>query len=89
MIHRESDYFKIYSGISKEILDEIIASLPACSCGGSFTQNETPKCVHCGAPFPDKRDVMQRASDPHMTVVDGACVFSDKQETYQVKILEK
>jgi hypothetical protein len=89
VIHRESDYAKIYEGISQVIFEEITKSLPACSCGGRFKPGTTPKCVHCGADFPHQATPMQRLNDPHTIVVDGACVFSDKQAPYRVKIVKK
>ena len=89
VIHRQADYTKIYNGISDAILTEIAQSLPSCPCGGRFLPGTNPKCVHCGAEFPHQSPPLKRLNDPHMIVVDGACVFSDENEPYRVRIVEK
>lgn len=86
VIHRKKDQALVWNTKSQEILEQIAADLPNCSCGGHFAPGTNPKCGHCGADFTHQNDPVARLSDPHMIVVDGACVFSDEQEPYQVKI---
>ena len=74
---------------SQELLEQISADLPGCPCGGRFVPGANPKCAHCGAEFPHQNDSVTRLHDPHMIAVDGACVFSDEGEPYQVRITEK
>ena len=88
VIHRQSDYFKIYNGVSEALLAEITQTLPSCPCGGNFKPGTNPKCVHCGTDFSHQGTLLERLNDPHMIVVDGACVFGDEIEPYQVRIVK-
>ncbi len=86
VIHRRKDQALVWETKSQEILDQISEDLPDCPCGGRFSPGENPKCAHCGEEFPHQSDPVFRLDDPHMIVVDGACVFSDEKEPYRVKI---
>ena len=85
----------LYQGGKSEILQtnptpqlvgQLEAQLPGCPCGGSFKPGANPKCPHCGHAFEHQRDAVERLSDPHMIVMDRACVYSDKAEPYKVII---
>jgi len=89
VIHRMKDQCLVWESKSQQLLDQIVADLPACSCGGHFSANTNPKCSHCGSDFPHQSDPVTRLHDPHMIVIDGACVFSDEKEPYKVKIKEE
>jgi hypothetical protein len=87
VIHRSKDEITLVENApSKEILDRIAEDLPICPCGGRFMPGTNPKCIHCSAEFAHQHDPVQRLHDPHMIVVDGACVFSDTKEPYKVVI---
>lgn len=88
VIHRMEDQALLWEDKSQALLDQIAATLPDCPCGGHFTPGANPKCVHCGADFPHQDDPVKRLHDGRMIAVDGACVFSGKDEPYRVKILE-
>ena len=88
VIHRESDQSLVWHEKSQEILDQIAETLPACICGGQFARNCGPNCVHCGSQIPIVADAVEYLHNPNMIVVDGACVFSDGREPYQVKIVD-
>ena len=79
----------VYAGGSQELLDQIVSTLPQCSCGGQFSAGTNPKCVHCNFEFAHQDDIVKRLEDPHMIVVDGACVFGDTKKPYQVRITNK
>ena len=89
VIHREADQVAVYAGGSQELLDQIVSTLPQCSCGGQFSAGTNPKCVHCNFEFAHQDDIVKRLEDPHMIVVDGACVFGDTKKPYQVRITNK
>lgn len=88
VIHRQSDYALVYEKSTQEILDKIAATLPECPCGGRFTPGANPKCQNCGWESTHRWDLVTRLGDPMMIVVDGACVFSDVNEPYQLRIVE-
>ena len=90
VIHRMKDQDLLW-GVksSQEILNRIAQDLPTCPCGGRFMPGTNPKCNHCGAEFPHQSDPVTRLHDPHMIVVEGACVFSDTREPYKVIVVEK
>ncbi len=87
VIHRLKDQALINGGSSQKLLDQIVSDLPKCSCGGQFQPNENPKCCNCGEEFTHQSNAIERLSDPHMIVIDGACVFSDENPPYIVKIV--
>lgn len=86
VIHRASDQDLVWGEKSQELLDQIAASLPDCPCGGRFAPDNNPKCVHCGSQLKHQKDAVTRLHDPHMIVVDGACVFGGK-EPYTIRIV--
>ena len=88
VIHRFCDQIIVWEESSQELLDQIAATLPDCPCGGRFTPGANPKCSHCGEEVPHQSDPVTRLDDPHMIVIDGARVFSDRQEPYRVKIVD-
>jgi hypothetical protein len=85
-IQRESDKSVALNEQSIEIVQRIADSLPACPCGGRFTPGADPKCPVCGTPFKHQDDIVKRLTDPHVIILDGACMFGDKRAPYQVKI---
>lgn len=87
VIHRDADQSLVWEHKSQELLDQIAATLPDCPCGGRFAPGHGPKCAHCKAEIPIVRDPVDYLHNPNMIVVDGACVFSDVREPYQVRIL--
>ena len=87
VIHRAADQRLVWNESSQELLDRVAATLPDCPCGGRFTPGANPKCCHCGEEIPHQNDPVERLGDPHMIVVDGACVFSDERGPYRVKII--
>ena len=89
VIHRLKDQELVYDGGSQELLDQISADLPTCPCGGQFRPGENPKCRHCGAAFPHLAGPVVRLGDHQMIVVDGACVLSDENEPYRVRITDE
>lgn len=89
VIHRTKDKDLIYNGNSQDLLDQISSDLPKCPCGGQFQPNENPKCSNCNEQFTHQGSEIERLSDPHMIVVDGACVFSDEKGPYMVKIVDE
>jgi hypothetical protein len=83
------DQSVVWESKSKEKMEEIADDLPDCPCGGRFRPGANPKCNHCREEFPHQSDPVTRLHDPHMIVVDGACVFSDEKEPYRVKIIKE
>ena len=86
VIHRESDQSLVWNAKSQALLDQISETLPYCICGGRFAPNCGPKCMHCHVEVPIVADPIAHLHNPSMIVIDGACVFSDKGEPYQVRI---
>lgn len=86
VIHRQSDQDLVWHDKSQELLDKIAETLPSCDCGGRFAPNGGPKCSHCKAEIPIVADPIAYLHNPNMIVVDGACVFSDVNEPYRVRI---
>lgn len=72
-----------------ELLEKLEVRLPGCPCGGCFRAAANPKCPHCGQGFQHQHNALQRLSDPHMIVVDQACVLGSKSGPYKVVITEK
>lgn len=87
VIHRESDQLLVWNNKSQELLDQIAKTLPSCTCGGRFAPKCGPKCRYCKSEIHIVRDAIDYLHNPNMIVVDGACVFSDKREPYQVRIV--
>jgi transposase-like protein len=59
-------------GASEETLKEVLGGLPLCSCGGSFSANANPKCPSCGSEFKHQQTGVQRLTDPHVILLQGA-----------------
>ncbi len=57
-------------------------------CGGRFAPGANPKCAQCGRDLAHQDDPLKRLTDPHMIAIDGACVYSDDSEPYQVRIVD-
>ena len=89
VILREADRDLVYHNATRVELDQIVATLPNCPCGGLFRPGANPKCGHCGCEVPNNSDAIKRLHDPNMIVVDGACVFSDCRPPYCVRIIGK
>jgi len=84
---RDSDKDLLYErGASKELLDEIIPTLPRCDCGGKFEPGTNPKCPNCNFEFRHQDDAILRLSDPHVMLINGAVLYRDTLENYQVEI---
>lgn len=88
VIHRESDQLLVWNDKSQAILDQIAETLPNCTCGGRFAPKCGPKCMHCKSEIPVVADPIAYLHNPNLIVIDGACVFSDKREPYQVRIMD-
>jgi len=86
VIHRRGDQALVREQSTPELLKKIAATLPDCPCGGRFTPGANPKCQKCGWESTNWWTVVTRLGDPNMVVVDGACVFSDSNEPYQLRI---
>jgi hypothetical protein len=86
VICRTSDGMLVLEPLTQELLDRIAATLPDCPCGGRFRPGASPKCHHCGREMLHQADPVRRLHDPYLIVVDGACVFSDQNEPYRVRI---
>lgn len=87
VIQRDADQQLVWEKATRELLDQIAQTLPQCPCGGRFRPGANPKCRHCGNEMPHAADPVQRLHDPFMIAIDGACVFSDRREPYQVRIV--
>lgn len=85
-IHREADQGTAWNQQSLEVLQAIADTLPDCPCGGHFKPGANPKCRACRAEFAHQKDVVSRLTDPHVILIHGACLLSDKHETYRVEI---
>lgn len=71
---------------TQELVRELETQLPACPCGGRFKAGENPKCPNCRHEFKHQGNAAQRLTDPHMIVLDQACVYSDNRDPYRVVI---
>ncbi|UOQ66696.1 hypothetical protein [Hymenobacter volaticus] len=78
----------VYYEATPELLARIAATLPACPCGGHFTPTAGPKCHWCHHEIPIVRDPVAHLQNPNMVVLNGACVFPDEREPYQVRIVD-
>jgi len=85
-LHRCDDYFRTYSGVTPALLEDIRHTLPSCPCGGRFTPEANPKCIHCGSEFPLNPNPLDRLKDPHVIILDGALFLSDEREPHRVCI---
>lgn len=70
---------------NEEVLQTIAERLPDCPCGGHFKPGANPKCPKCGLEFTHQHDPVERLSDPHVIVIDGACRLGGERP-YRVKI---
>ena len=86
VIHRTCDQELVWESKTAELVEQIAGTLPNCPCGGRFAPDNNPKCAHCNTEMKHQNDVVTRLHDPRMIVVDGACVFTDK-EPYRVRII--
>jgi hypothetical protein len=84
-IHREVDKEVSRDQQTDQILCTIANSLPECPCGGQFRPSANPKCPKCHEEFRHSASALQRLTDPHVILIDGACFYSDR-EPYRVKI---
>lgn len=84
-IHREADKEASWERQTEEILNDIATKLPDCPCGGRFRPGANPKCPKCNEEFRHSDSPLQRLTDPHVILIDGACFYSDR-EPYCVKI---
>ena len=88
VIHRAADKALVWDAATPEILAQVAASLPDCSCGGRFTPGAGPKCQHCQQEIPLVADAVAYLHNPNMVVLDGAVVFSEQGPAYQVSIVD-
>jgi hypothetical protein len=88
VIRRIEDQKLVWDEKTRLHVRQIAATLPACPCGGRFQPGANPKCPHCCAEYANDADPRDRLWDPYMIVMDGACVFSDEHEPYQLRIIE-
>jgi len=85
-IHREKDQCLVRNDQSLEILQVIASSLPDCECSGKFVPGANPKCPTCQHEFRHQSSQLQRLSDPHIILIDGAVMYGDDGPKYQVLI---
>lgn len=90
VLHRERDKERVYPvEPSQQLLDEIAATLPGCPCGGQFKPGTNPKCPNCRAEYKHHWDPVRRLVEPHMIILDGACLIRDRLYSYRVCIGSK
>jgi len=88
VIYRRCDQELVWEHTTQELLEQIAGTLPDCPCGGRFAPGANPKCAQCGRDLAHQDDTLKRLTDPHMIAIDGACVYSDDSEPYQVRIVD-
>jgi hypothetical protein len=59
---------------SLQLVTEIAATLPACPCGGKFVAEANPKCPHCRFELVHQNSAVERLTDPHGILLEGASV---------------
>lgn len=64
--------------IDDDLLNTISNLLPECPCGGRFKPGANPKCKSCNAEFKHQNSPLKRLTDPHVILVDGACMCDEK-----------
>ena len=84
---REIDKDLLYElGATDELLNRITSTLPNCDCGGKFESGMNPKCPNCNFEFKHQHDAVTRLSDPQIILVNGAVLYRDKLNDYQIEI---
>ena len=86
-ILREKDRLISWNGESREVLHIIASSLPDCGCGGKFVPGANPKCPTCRYDFRHQSSQLERLSDPHIILTDGAVMYGDDGPKYKVLIV--
>ncbi|RAK64085.1 hypothetical protein [Hymenobacter edaphi] len=87
VVHREADKATVWDAATPELLAQVAATLPECPCGGRFVPGAGPKCAQCRQDTDLVADPVAYLHNPHMVVLDGACVFSDRRGPYRVRIV--
>ena len=59
-------------------IDEIIAELPPCHCGGRYTLDGCPRCPKCKYRFSDEKPFKERVYMPHIYLLTGAKMLVEK-----------
>lgn len=78
VFHRESDFERIYhQERTRQLLEQIAATLPSCPCGGRFAPEASPKCPTCHQDLSHQASVLERLNDPYAILVTGACLVLD------------
>lgn len=62
-------------GETLEALEQIVARLPQCPCGGQFVVGSNPKCPNCARKFPYEGDSLIRLGDPYAIQIEGAVLL--------------
>lgn len=70
-------------GPKPETAAAIVASLPACGCGGRFSADSAPKCPACGFLFRHQHSVAYRLQDPHVILIAGATFYTESRQEAQ------
>jgi hypothetical protein len=85
-ILRKKDRDLVWNDQSPEVLQAIALSLPDCECGGKFVPGANPKCPTCHYEFRHQSSQLERLSDPHIILIDGAVLYGDDGPEYKVLI---
>lgn len=88
-IFRESDRALLWSGESLDVLRKIASSLPSCACGGKFVPGANLKCPACRHEFGHQGSQLERLTDPHIILVDGAVLYGDDGPKHRALIALK
>ena len=88
-IQRRADQRLIWEVRSPKKLKEIAESLPDCACGGKFVPDSNPKCPTCKYEFRHHATALERLSDPHIILVNGAVKYGDNGPEYQLTIIDE
>ncbi|TLP67837.1 hypothetical protein FEE96_04715 [Parasedimentitalea maritima] len=88
-IFRQSDQKLIWEKRGDDELQKITETLPNCDCGGRFKPGENPKCPDCKWEFKHQGSAIERLSDPHLILVDGAILYGEDGPEYQLHIIAK
>ena len=73
--------------INEELLNKICKLLPSCPCGGKFTAGCNPKCPKCKTDFSHQSSPIKRLTDPHVILINGACMCDENGKIdYKIKI---
>ena len=62
--------------VSNALLEQIVNDLPDCSCGGKYQAGANPKCPHCGFELKHQDAPLERMTDPHVILLQGATFTS-------------